>query len=212
MEFKMGKGHRRIVYTLPLLVYLISLAIVVPVILCSSEETIVKWTVIGALSTIVGLCIATFVGTIAIFQFMQSQQHPALKLLFADTLSESSIIKVPAEGIGIHNIELVIANSGSSIAIWWEVIVDITDVPWRTGCTAAFWAQEAAQYESTKSSFIIRSFGQAAVYISAPLRIGTIQCFNCLVPSGRDYSLKYQINGDWGPPKTGSLILHIEPV
>jgi hypothetical protein len=164
---------------LPLGIFMIILLIAVPLIFATKWDIGVKWTAIGSLATIIGLGVAIYIGSVALLQFQQSQRRPDLSLVFANSPRISMTMKVPENGIGIYDINLAIVNKGNTIATWWEVAVDLSEIPWGISCTAAAWAQVAEQYEFKQQQFIVRSFGRAAVYTSTPLEIGTVQLFNC---------------------------------
>jgi hypothetical protein len=195
---------------LPLGIFLIILLIAAPLIFATTWDIGVKWTAIGSLATIIGLGVAIYIGSVALLQFQQSQRRPDLHLVSADSLGTSMTMKVPAKGISLYNINLAIVNKGNTIATLWEVIVDLSEIPWGISCTAAGWAQVAEQYEFKQQQFIVRSSGSAIVYTSAPLEIGVVQLFDCFSKNKSKHEIKYQINGDWGASKTGSLWLNVE--
>jgi hypothetical protein len=204
---------RRIVWLnilVPLGIFLAILIVTSPLIFQTDWDIAVKWSAIGSLATVLGLGVAVYIGSIALLQFQQSQRRPDLSLVFADSLVTSTTMKVPEKGISIYNINLAIINKGSTLAIWWEVIVNLSEIPWSKSCTAAGWAQVAAQDEFRQHKFIVRSSGSAAVYTSTPLEIGVVQLFDCFTKNKSKHEIKYQINGDWGAPKTGSLWLNVE--
>lgn len=162
--------------------------------------------------TIVAIFAIIFTLLFATRQFAQSQRRPDLKLVFADSLTTSATIQIPSRGESLHDICLAVINEGNTVAIWFEVIVDLSKIPWSNNYSAPAWAQVSEQYESTASHFSLRSFGRAAVFTSAPLEIGTVQLFDPTAEHPSKYEIHYQINGDWGAPKTGSLWLSVENV
>ncbi|GAI07124.1 unnamed protein product, partial [marine sediment metagenome] len=121
-------------------------------------------------------------------------------------------IQIPAEGKSSLDICIAVINEGNTVSIWFEVMVDLSKIPWGKSYTAPAWAQVGEQYESTTSHFSLRSFGRAAAFTSTPLKIGTIQLFDLPAEHSLKYEIPYQINGDWGAPKTGSLWLNVEKV
>jgi hypothetical protein len=163
------------------------------------------FTAVGILGIIFSLLFATH-------QFAQSQRRPDLKLVFADSLTTSATVQIPPEGISIHNIDLAVVNKGDTVAIWFEVIVNLSNVPWGNSYTAPAWVQVGEQYEYATSGLTLHSFGKAAVFTTTPLRIGVVQCFDVFATDQSKYEIPYQINGDWGAPKTGSLWLNVKPV
>lgn len=159
--------------------------------------------------TIVAILAVVFALLFTTHQFVQSQRKPDLRLVFADSLTTSTAVQIPPRGKSIHDICLAVINEGNAVAIWFEAIVDLSKIPWGKSYTAPAWAQVGGQYESTTSHFSLRSFGRAAVFISTPLKIGTVQLFDLSAEHPLKYEIPYQINGDWGAPKTGSLWLNV---
>lgn len=162
--------------------------------------------------TAVGILGIIFSLLFAAQRFAQSQRRPDLRLAFADSLTTSATFQIPPGGKSIHNICLAVINEGNTIAIWYEVMVDHSKIPGGKSYTAPAWAQAGEQYESTTSNFSVRSFGRAAVFTSTPLNIGTVQLFDFSAEHPVRYEIRYQINGDWGAPKRGSLWLNVKPV
>jgi NADH:ubiquinone oxidoreductase subunit 5 (subunit L)/multisubunit Na+/H+ antiporter MnhA subunit len=162
--------------------------------------------------TIVAIFAIIFTLLFATRQFAQSQRRPDLKLVFADSLVPCTTIQIPTSGEGIHDIQFAVINEGNSVAIWFEVIVDLSRIPWGSSYSAPGWAQVSEQYESTTSHFSLRSFGNAAVFTSAPLVIGTVQFFDPTAEHPSKHEIPYQINGDWGAPQKGSLWLNVESI
>ena len=65
----------------------------------------------------------------ATHHFALSQRKPDLRLLFSDSEEDFLDIDVPAEGSRKHAISFSIENNGTNVAIWFEVIVDLSTLP-----------------------------------------------------------------------------------
>jgi hypothetical protein len=172
-------------------------------------DVAVKFAAMGSLAAALGLCVSAYIGSIALLQFMQSQRRPDLNLVFADSFTTTTTIQIPMEGEKIYDIPFAIINDGNTVAIWFEVMIDISNLPWGFSCWTEPWVQENS--DDDRHHFNIRNFGKAAAFTSSPLKIGMLNVvtIKCDEQASR-YKIPYQINGDWGAPKKGELLLIVE--
>lgn len=162
--------------------------------------------------TVVGIVGIVFSLLFATHQFARSQRSPQLRLVFADSLKTSAIVQIPPTGEKNQDVHLSVVNDGNTVAIWFEVIVDLSNITWQGNYVAPAWAQVGEQYESNLSGFRLWSFGRVAVFTSTPLKIGCVQFLIVSAQRQSKYEIPYQINGDWGAPTKGSLWLNVEKV
>ena len=193
----------------PFGVFLIILVIAIPLIFSTTWEIAVKWSAMGSLTAVLGLGVAVYVGSLALLQFIRSQRRPDLKLVFADSLTTTTAIQIPAAGEKHYDIPFAIINDGNTVAIWFEIMIDTSNLPWSVSCWAEPWVQDNSNY--AKHHFNIRNFGKAAAFTSSPLKIGMFNLvkIKCDEQASK-YKIPYQINGDWGAPKKGELFLIVE--
>ncbi len=170
------------------------------------EDSVIQYASAQLVFTVVAIFSVVFTLLYATRQFAYSLRRPDLKLVVGDTNDTSGTIKVQ----GITNIRFSLINRGNAIAIWFEVIVDMSKIPWSGAYTAPGWAQVGEQYESTGKGFIIRSFGRAAVFTTTALEIGVMQYFDINPEYQATHEISYTINGDWGASKKGSLYIRLE--
>ncbi len=179
---------------------------------CRPQDAQLQYDNAQLIFTVVGIFGIVFSLLFATHQFARSQRSPQLRLGFADSLKISATVQIPPAGKTIHDVHLSVVNDGNTVAIWFEVIVDLSKIPWHGSYVAPAWAQVGEQYESNLSGFRLLSFGRVAVFTSTPLKIGVVQFFNVSAQRQSKYEIPYQINGDWGAPTKGSLWLNVELV
>lgn len=160
------------------------------------------FTVVGVFGIIFSLLYATH-------QFARSQRKPDLKLLFSDSGEDFLNIDVPSSGSRKHVISFRIDNNGSNVAIWFEVIVDLSTLPGRgPDHRKPAWDLDGIHGTINNRNFIFKSLGRSAAFISAPLDIGS---FTIVSDSQYNYQpqyeLPYKIFSDLETPKHGKLFL-----
>jgi len=132
--------------------------------------------------------------------------------VFSDTQEESTKIIVPAQGRRRHSLGFSIINDGNSVAVWFEVIVDLNNLPGGgPRYSKPLWDSEDSHGTIHVKELTFKSNGSVAIFTSAPLEIGTaILSLDSQNEWQTQYAIPYQINGDWGGPKKGKLILKAE--
>jgi|GEM_PF-6873121 len=163
------------------------------------------FTAVGILAIIFSLLFATH-------QFAQSQRKPNLTLVFSDSREESTGLSVPIQGRRHHPLGFSIINNGNSVAVWFEIIVNLNNLP-GGGPRHSNPPWDTADLHGTIQikEFTFTSFGRAAAFTSAPLEIGIANLdLNSQDKWQTQYEIPYQINGDWGGPKKGKLLLKVE--
>jgi len=162
--------------------------------------------------TVVAIVGIVFSLLYATHQFAQSQRKPDLTLVFSDSKEESTRLSVPMQARRHHPLGFSIINNGNSVAVWFEVIVNLNNLP-GGGPRHSEPSWDSADLHGTIQikEFTFRSFGRAAAFTSAPLEIGIANLdFNSQDEWQTQYEIPYQINGDWGGPKKGKLLLKVE--
>ena len=165
-----------------------------------------KWSTISGLTSVCSLGLAAYLAFIVVIKFVQSSKKPALRLIFTNSNSESMTIKYNKEKV-IINLELAVINDGDAVAIWFEVIVDLTNIPFNLlPSVAPEWAQREGHYKSTYNQYTVQCAAKAAAFTTVPLDVGTIQMESRILDEHEGkYEIPYKINGDWGVPKKDSL-------
>lgn len=160
------------------------------------------FTAVGVFVIILSLLYATH-------QFARSQRKPDLKLLFSDSEEDFLNINVPAQGSRKHDISFRIENNGSNVAIWFEVIVDLSKLPGGgPNHKKPAWDLDGIHGSIDNRIFVFKSLGRSAAFISAPLDIGAFTIVsNSLDNFQPQYELPYKIFSDLETPKHGKLFL-----
>lgn len=163
--------------------------------------------------------IFTSVGTLAVIftllfasqQFGKSQRKPDLRVVFADTSDDTLMLRVPVQGQPLTDLSFALVNRGDALALWFEAVVNISELPAARSYTGPGWAQAREQCESNSDRFVVRSYGNAAVFTTASLEIGTIQFHDLKVARSHKYKVPFRVNGDWGAASQGTLLLELRP-
>jgi len=193
---------------LPLGIFVLILAIAVPLIFNSDWNIAIKWSAMGSLAAVLGLGVAISVGSMALLQFLRSQRKPDLRLVFNDTKKDSTIISIPASGGRHQELKFALLNDGNSVAVWYEVIIDLSSLlSGGPRLLLAVWdTMDHLSLEGKKLLF--QSFGRRAAFTSARLEIGGINFSSNVEREWQpEHKIPYVINGDWGAPQEGTLVL-----
>ena len=176
------------------------------------QDDQLKFALAQLIFTVVAIFAIIFSLLFATRQFSRSQRRPELRLVFSDTQEESTKVSVPAQGQRYHLLGFSIINNGNSVAVWFEVIVNLNNLPGGgPRYSKPLWDSEDSHGTIHVKELTFKSNGSVAVFTTAPLEIGAASLsLNSQIEWQTQYEIPYQINGDWGGPKKGKLILKAE--
>jgi len=159
--------------------------------------------------TTVGLVGVVFSLLFATDQFSQSQRRPELSLVLTDLKEDSIVVNVPKQGTQLQKIKFYLENRGTNVAIWFEVVIDLSKVPF--GNLTYFkpnWDTEDLHVTMNGPKLVFKSLGNSAVFISSVLEIGSIEIFSdSQFKYQHQYELPYKIFTDSQKPKDGRLFV-----
>jgi len=193
--------------------YLVIVVYAVDWVTTMSVEDMDRWKAVGSLVTVFGFFPALLLLGIAVFNWTLSQRKPDLKLVFTDSLTESTKILRNTEYGTSYPFHFAVVNEGNRMALWFEVIVDFSNireaVGYATGQLVEGWYRLPEQ-QISKFRVVFRSAGGMTVFKESPLDLGTLNVFVRAESLGLgELKIPYQINGAWGEPKKGMLCLNV---